>query len=103
MAVIKGDRFAPARRLTTKSMPSMTPMAALAPEMKAAGEYGNDKQRQQAETMALYKRHNVNPAAGCVSILLQMPIYETTASPTVLEALSRLVVSGNGWHDVDLC
>jgi YidC/Oxa1 family membrane protein insertase len=61
---------------TTKSMRSMKAMAALAPQMKALqAKYGNDKQRQQAETMALYKQHGVNPLAGCLPILLQMPIW----------------------------
>jgi YidC/Oxa1 family membrane protein insertase len=61
---------------TTKSMRSMKAMAALAPQMKVLQEkYGDDKQRQQAETMALYKQHNVNPVAGCLPILLQMPIW----------------------------
>lgn len=61
---------------TTKSMRSMKAMAALAPQMKALQEkYKNDKQRIQAETMALYKQHNVNPLAGCLPILLQMPIW----------------------------
>jgi YidC/Oxa1 family membrane protein insertase len=38
-------------------------------------KYADDKQRQQAETMALYKQHGVNPVAGCLPILLQMPIW----------------------------
>lgn len=61
---------------TTKSMRSMKAMGALAPQMKALQEkYKDDKQRLQAETMALYKTHNVNPIAGCLPILLQMPIW----------------------------
>jgi len=61
---------------TTKSMRSMKKMAALAPQMKLLQEkYKDDKQRIQAETMALYKQHNVNPIAGCLPILLQMPIW----------------------------
>jgi YidC/Oxa1 family membrane protein insertase len=61
---------------TTKSMRSMKAMAALAPQLKALqAKYGDDKQRLQAETMALYKQHNVNPIAGCLPILLQMPIW----------------------------
>ncbi len=61
---------------TTKSMRSMKAMAALAPQMKSLQEkYKDDKQRLQAETMALYKTHNVNPIAGCLPILLQMPIW----------------------------
>lgn len=61
---------------TTKSMRSMKAMAALAPQMKVLQtKYADDKQRQQAETMALYKQHGVNPVAGCLPILLQMPIW----------------------------
>jgi YidC/Oxa1 family membrane protein insertase len=61
---------------TTKSMRSMKAMAALAPQMKLLqAKYADDKQRQQAETMALYKQHGVNPVAGCLPILLQMPIW----------------------------
>ena len=61
---------------TTKSMRSMKQMAALAPQMKALQEkYKNDKQRIQAETMALYKQYNVNPIAGCLPIVLQMPVW----------------------------
>ncbi len=61
---------------TNKSMRSMKAMAALAPQMKALQEkYKDDRQRLQVETMALYKQHNVNPLAGCLPILLQMPIW----------------------------
>ncbi|HMG54505.1 MAG TPA: YidC/Oxa1 family insertase periplasmic-domain containing protein, partial [Kofleriaceae bacterium] len=61
---------------TTKSMRSMKAMAALAPQLKALqAKYGDDKQRQQTETMALYKEHGVNPVAGCLPILLQMPVW----------------------------
>ncbi|MCX5747741.1 MAG: membrane protein insertase YidC [Proteobacteria bacterium] len=61
---------------TTKSMRSMKAMAALGPQMKALqAKYADDKQRLQAETMALYKVHGVNPIAGCLPILLQMPIW----------------------------
>ena len=57
-------------------MRSMKAMAALAPQMKALQEkYKDDRQRLQAETMALYKQHGVNPIAGCLPILLQMPIW----------------------------
>ena len=61
---------------TTKSMRSMKAMAALAPQMKVLQEkYKADRQRLQVETMALYKQHNVNPIAGCLPILMQMPIW----------------------------
>jgi YidC/Oxa1 family membrane protein insertase len=44
--------------------------------MKALQEkYKEDKQRLQVETMGLYKQHGVNPLAGCLPLLLQMPIW----------------------------
>ena len=65
---------------TTKSMRSMKAMAVLGPQMKElqakykdGGEDG--KRRLQQETMALYKQNGVNPLAGCLPILLQMPIW----------------------------
>jgi YidC/Oxa1 family membrane protein insertase len=61
---------------TTKSMRSMKAMAVLGPQMKALQEkFKEDKQRLQVETMALYKQHGVNPLAGCLPMLLQMPIW----------------------------
>ncbi|MEJ7600145.1 MAG: membrane protein insertase YidC [Kofleriaceae bacterium] len=60
----------------TKSMRSMKAMAALAPQIKEIqAKHKEDRQRQQAETMALYKQHKVNPIAGCLPILLQMPVW----------------------------
>lgn len=60
----------------TKSMRSMKAMARLAPQIKALQEkHKNDKPRLQQETMNLYKTHGVNPLAGCLPILLQMPIW----------------------------
>ena len=50
---------------TTKSMRSMKAMAALGPQMKELQrKYKDDKARLQAETMALYKQHGVEPAVG---------------------------------------
>ncbi|MBP9086400.1 MAG: membrane protein insertase YidC [Kofleriaceae bacterium] len=61
---------------TTKSMRSMKAMGALAPKMKELQErYKGDRQRLQQEQMALYKTHGVNPLAGCLPMLLQMPIW----------------------------
>jgi YidC/Oxa1 family membrane protein insertase len=61
---------------TTKSMRSMKQMAKLRPQMEKLKEkYPDDKQRQQVEMMNLYKAHNVNPLAGCLPMLLQMPIW----------------------------
>ena len=61
---------------THKSMKSMRAMAKLKPKLEEIRKkHGNDKQKQQIETMNLFKAHGVNPLAGCLPILLQMPIW----------------------------
>jgi len=58
-----------------KQFESMARMRVLQPKMKALQErYKDDKQRQQQEVMKLYKEEKVNPLAGCLPILLQIPI-----------------------------
>ena len=62
--------------LAYKSYASMSKMKALQPEMEKIKErVGDDRMKMQQEMMALYKREKVNPAAGCLPILLQIPIF----------------------------
>ncbi|MDZ7709449.1 MAG: membrane protein insertase YidC [Roseovarius sp.] len=62
--------------LSYKSYVSMAKMKELQPEMEKIKERtGDDKQKLQQEMMALYKKEKVNPAAGCLPILLQIPIF----------------------------
>lgn len=62
--------------LAYKSYVSMAKMKELQPEMQKIKEAaGDDRQKQQQAIMALYKREKVNPAAGCLPILLQIPIF----------------------------
>jgi len=62
--------------LAYKSYVSMSKMKALQPEMEKIKEKtGDDRMAMQKEVMALYKREKVNPAAGCLPILLQIPIF----------------------------
>ena len=62
--------------LAWKSYSSMAKMKELQPEMEKLKERcGSDKQKMQQEMMALYKKEKVNPAAGCLPILLQIPIF----------------------------
>ncbi|WP_299130325.1 membrane protein insertase YidC [uncultured Amaricoccus sp.] len=62
--------------LAYKSYVSMSKMKALQPEMEKLKEAaGDDRVKMQQEMMALYKREKVNPAAGCLPILLQIPIF----------------------------
>ncbi|MFS2110544.1 membrane protein insertase YidC [Sphingomonas sp. Sphisp140] len=58
-----------------KQFESMARMRVIQPKMKALQErHKDDKQRQQQEIMKLYKEEKVNPLAGCLPILLQIPI-----------------------------
>jgi YidC/Oxa1 family membrane protein insertase len=62
--------------LAYKSYASMAKMRELQPQMEALKEAaGDDRQKMQQEMMALYKREKVNPASGCLPILLQIPIF----------------------------
>jgi YidC/Oxa1 family membrane protein insertase len=62
--------------LARKSYISMAKMKELQPEMEKLKERtGDDKAKMQQEMMALYKREKVNPASGCLPVLLQIPIF----------------------------
>ncbi|MEO8530390.1 MAG: membrane protein insertase YidC [Deltaproteobacteria bacterium] len=62
--------------LSYKSYVSMAKMKELQPEMEKMKErVGDDRQKMQVETIALYKKNKVNPAAGCLPILIQIPIF----------------------------
>jgi YidC/Oxa1 family membrane protein insertase len=62
--------------LAYKSYVSMAKMKELQPEMEKIKERaGDDRMKLQQEMMALYKKEKVNPAAGCLPILLQIPIF----------------------------
>ena len=62
--------------LANKSYKSMAKMRQLSPKIQQMREdYGDDRQRLNKEMMELYKREKVNPAAGCLPILLQIPIF----------------------------
>ncbi|MEO0487630.1 MAG: membrane protein insertase YidC [Pseudomonadota bacterium] len=62
--------------LAYKSYVSMARMKELQPEMEKLKEAaGDDRQKLQQGMMELYKKNKVNPAAGCLPILLQIPIF----------------------------
>ena len=62
--------------LAYKSYVSMARMKELQPEMEAIKERtGDDRAKMQKEVMQLYKDKKVNPAAGCLPILIQIPIF----------------------------
>jgi YidC/Oxa1 family membrane protein insertase len=62
--------------ISRKAQVSMFRMQKLAPLAKAIQErLKDDPNKMRAEMMALYKKHKVNPAGGCLPLLLQMPIF----------------------------
>src|SRR5499425_2353269 len=62
--------------LTVKSMRSMKAMQALAPQVNALrSKYQKDPQALQRETLALYRKHKVNPMGGCLPMIAQVPIF----------------------------
>ena len=62
--------------LANKSYKSMAKMRNLGPEIKKLRErVGDDRQKLNQEMMNLYKKEKVNPAAGCLPILVQIPVF----------------------------
>ncbi|MGI9584145.1 MAG: YidC/Oxa1 family membrane protein insertase [Acidimicrobiia bacterium] len=74
--------------LTYKQTKSMKAMQEIQPEVKGLQkEYKEDREELNQQLMALYKERGVNPAAGCLPLLVQMPIWF---------ALYRVLWQGNG-------
>ncbi len=70
--ILKGIFFP----LANKSYASMAKMKAVQPELTAIRErYADDKARQQQAMMELYKKEKINPVAGCLPILIQIPVF----------------------------
>ena len=62
--------------LANKSYKSMNAMKKLQPKMQELRDrYGSDRQRLNQEVMELYRREKVNPAASCLPVLIQIPVF----------------------------
>ncbi|MDX1974088.1 MAG: membrane protein insertase YidC [Rickettsiales bacterium] len=62
--------------LANKSYKATSRIRELQPELtKIREKYGDDPMAMQKETLALYKKEKVNPASGCLPLLIQMPIF----------------------------
>ncbi|WP_292084534.1 MULTISPECIES: membrane protein insertase YidC [Brevundimonas] len=62
--------------LANKSYESLSKMRTLQPKMEEIKKkHGSDPQKQQQEMMALYQREKINPLAGCLPILVQIPVF----------------------------
>jgi YidC/Oxa1 family membrane protein insertase len=80
--------------LTVKQIHSMQSLQAHAPQMKEIQKkYKADKQKQNEELMKFYRENNINPAASCLPMLLQFPIF--IALYYTLRAFARNPPAGN--------
>ncbi len=93
--------------LTVKSTKNMAAMQALGPEMKKLQQkYKGAENRAQMneERMKLYKEHNVNPASGCLPMLLQMPaffvLYSVIRGITNTVTIPKHTITVNGTKTV---
>jgi YidC/Oxa1 family membrane protein insertase len=70
--IVRGIMFP----IAQKQFQSMAAMRKVQPKMKAIQErFKDDKARQQQEILKLYQQEKINPAAGCLPILLQIPVF----------------------------
>tara|TARA_B110000090_G_C13238318_1_gene391480 strand:- start:80 stop:868 length:789 start_codon:yes stop_codon:yes gene_type:complete len=70
--IVKGGMYP----LTKAQYTSMAKMRALQPKMTALKErFGDDRQKMSQGMMELYKKEKVNPAGGCLPLIVQMPIF----------------------------
>lgn len=81
--------------LSIKALRSQKTMAQLQPKLKEVQEkFRNDKSAQAQATMALYRENKVNPMAGCLPLLIQLPVlfalYKAFANVFKPESLSLL-------------
>src|SRR5215213_10104837 len=64
--------------LTIRQVKNMRAMQELKPELKSIkGKYKNDRRKQQEATMELYKERRINPLAGFLPVLVQVPVFIT--------------------------
>jgi YidC/Oxa1 family membrane protein insertase len=84
--------------INAKQYESMNKMKALQPEMEAlkAKYQATDPQKFQEETMNLYRKHQVNPASGCLPLFLMMPVYMALYS-TIGQAVELYQAPFFGW------
>jgi YidC/Oxa1 family membrane protein insertase len=91
--------------LANKSYASMAKMKAVQPQMTALRErYPDDKAKQQQELMEIYKREKINPVAGCLPIVIQIPVFlRSGAVRHHQECAMRSAGSGPVWARPPTC
>lgn len=82
--------------LSRKQIESQKEMQEIQPKLKELQKkYKNDKEKLTKKTMALYKEHKVNPAAGCLPLIIQMIIFISMYRVIIhLAEDHELIVSG---------
>jgi len=88
--------------LTLKQTKSMKQMQEINPKIKELQKkYANDKQKLNEKTMELYRQHNVNPASGCLPLLIQLPIifalFQVLRTPTDYNIAQEAVTQSFLW------
>ena len=87
--------------LSAASYKSMAGMKKLQPRIKTLKErYKEDKPKFQAEMMALYKKEKINPAGGCLPILIQIPVFISLYWALLESVEIRLAPFALWWQDL---
>jgi YidC/Oxa1 family membrane protein insertase len=73
MTIIIRGAVWPIQNVSMKSMRKMAKLSPMINELKV--KYKDDQQRMNQEMMKLYKEYNINPLAGCLPMLIQIPIF----------------------------
>ena len=73
LTIVTRIPFIPLMHKSQKSMKKMQTIQPMMAELKE--KYKKDPQKMQQETMALYKKHKVNPIGGCLPMFLQIPVF----------------------------
>lgn len=86
--------------LTLKSLRSQKKLQALQPRMRELQrKYGKDREKMAQETMKLYKEEGVNPAGGCLPILIQLPIFFAVYGAVIKLVDNKEIVNSFLWID----
>jgi len=87
--------------IANKQYASMAKLKVFAPKIKEIQEkYKDDKVRQQQEMMDLYRKEKINPLAGCLPILLQIPIFYALYKTLLIAIEIRHQPMGLWIHDL---
>src|ERR1044072_174678 len=83
--------------LASRSFASMAAMRRVQPEMKSIQErFKEDRAAQQQAMMELYKKEKINPLAGCLPILVQIPVFFSLYT-VLFTSLEMRQAPSSGW------